>query len=111
MDDMFYAVKSAAGYYWEGYNKWDKQLRKAKLFTSIKYANEVVERFGRKAPEIVKVKILEEKDAKGKWVRTRTADVDGDAISKCSKCQYPVSTFWGETDFCPGCGADMRGDV
>lgn len=33
------------GTYWCGLNTWDKQLRKAKVFHSLKYANEVAERF------------------------------------------------------------------
>lgn len=31
--------------YWCGHNTWDKQLRKAKVFHSLKYANEVAERY------------------------------------------------------------------
>lgn len=33
------------GTYWCGLNTWDKQLRKAKVFHSLKYANEVAERY------------------------------------------------------------------
>lgn len=33
------------GTYWCGFNKWDKQLRKAKVFQSLKYANELHRRF------------------------------------------------------------------
>lgn len=44
----------------------------------------------------------------GKWLRT---DIDGEAISKCSVCKYPVSTFWNESNFCPNCGAKMNLEV
>lgn len=33
------------GTYWCGLNTWDNQLRKAKVFYSLKYANEVHDRF------------------------------------------------------------------
>lgn len=57
--DFCYAVKFNDGSYWIGRNKWDKQLRKAKLFHSLKYANEVIERFPQHNPKIVKVEIRE----------------------------------------------------
>lgn len=59
MNDFFFAVKSNDGSYWTGYNQWDKQIRKAKLFVSMKYANEVVKRYQDRDPEIVKVEIRE----------------------------------------------------
>lgn len=40
----------------------------------------------------------------GKWIRM---DNDGEAISKCSVCKFPVSTFWNESNYCPNCGAKM----
>lgn len=39
--DKTYAVKDIKGYYFTGNNKWDKQLRKAKLYHSYKYVKEV----------------------------------------------------------------------
>lgn len=42
----------------------------------------------------------------GKWIRM---DSDNEAISKCSVCQFPVSTFWNESNYCPNCGAKMDG--
>ena len=35
-----YVVKFNNGLYWCGYNTADKQIRKAKIYTSIKYARE-----------------------------------------------------------------------
>ena len=60
MDDICYAVKDENGFYWCGYNKWENQIRKAKLFHSLKYANEVVIRYQNKNPITVKVRITEE---------------------------------------------------
>ena len=45
---------------------------------------------------------------RGKWIRM---DSDDEAISKCSVCQFPVSTFWNESNYCPNCGAKMEGDA
>lgn len=58
-ENDFFAVKSSYGSYWTGCNKWDKQIRKAKLFVSMKYANEVVKRYQDYNPEIVKIEIRE----------------------------------------------------
>ena len=40
-DKKMYVIKFNNGLYWCGYNSSDKQLRKAKIYTSIKYAREV----------------------------------------------------------------------
>lgn len=37
----------------------------------------------------------------GKWIY-----VNGE-FSQCSLCKYPVHTSWGETNYCPNCGAKM----
>lgn len=55
----FFAVKSNDGSYWIGYDQWDKQIRKAKLFVSLKYAHAVVKRYPKLTPKIVKVEIRE----------------------------------------------------
>ena len=39
-DKKLYVVKFNNGLYWCGYNTADKQIRKAKIYTSIKYAQE-----------------------------------------------------------------------
>lgn len=43
----------------------------------------------------------------GEWVKNEKQDKE--SISCCSACGYPVSPFWAESNFCPNCGADMRG--
>lgn len=35
-------------------------------------------------------------------------DIGEDMRCQCSKCGYPVSYFWGRTEFCPGCGKAMK---
>lgn len=63
MDDICFAVKDEDGFYWCGLNEWDKQLRKAKLFHSYKYAAEIRDnRYKERMPKIVQVEIKEIKD-------------------------------------------------
>lgn len=60
-DDFVYAVKDRDGYYFTGYNQWDKQIRKAKLYRSYKYAKETRDnhRFIERDTFIVQVRIIE----------------------------------------------------
>ena len=52
--------------------------------------------------------------AKGKWIEHE--DFNGDYYYTCSVCKEDFSTIDGTTpkenlfNFCPNCGADMRGD-
>lgn len=32
---------------------------------------------------------------------------DGENIGICHNCKYPVNWFWGQTKYCPNCGAKM----
>ena len=61
INDFTYAIKDKNGFYYIGYNQWDKQLRKAKLYHSIFYANQIKEdnKFIGREPFIVKVTIEE----------------------------------------------------
>lgn len=55
--------------------------------------------------EIAKLPVADVAPVKhGKWIRM---DNDGEAISECSVCKFPVSTFWNESTYCPNCGAKM----
>lgn len=58
-DKKLYVVKNYFGNYWCGHNTWSSQLRHAKVYTSIKYAEEAVERFTGLLPFIVEVKMVE----------------------------------------------------
>ena len=49
---------------------------------------------------------IETERKKGQWVPELKED--GDSLLRCSICNYPVSYFWGRTNFCPECGADLR---
>lgn len=62
MVDGGYVVKdSVTKEYFCGMNTWDKQLRKANIYHSVKYANATVEdpRFSNRTMVIVKVEIKE----------------------------------------------------
>lgn len=61
VNDFAYAVKDKNGFYYIGYNQWDKQLRKAQLYHSIFYANQIKEnnKIISREPFIVKVTIKE----------------------------------------------------
>lgn len=61
INDSAYAIKDKNGFYYIGYNQWDKQLRKAKLYHSIFYANQIKEdnKFISREPFIIKVTIKE----------------------------------------------------
>ena len=47
----------------------------------------------------------------GRWVQQRITSVDSIEISRCSLCDYPVSTMWRRTSYCPNCGAKMDLEV
>ena len=59
--DITLAVKDKNGKYYTGYNQWDKQLRKAKLYHSYKYAKQITDdiRFIEHECFIVRVDIIE----------------------------------------------------
>lgn len=46
---------------------------------------------------------------KGKWKR-RIVDSGYNADWICSECGYRVKTDFVNYNYCPNCGADMRGD-
>ena len=43
---------------------------------------------------------------KGKWAIYVISSVDGEGC-KCSECGFEGVPYW---DYCPNCGADMRGE-
>jgi len=61
-DNNCFAVKSKNGLYFCGYNKWDSQLRKAKLYHWYSMAEEIAQdnRFIQYKPYIVHVTIIED---------------------------------------------------
>ena len=38
---------------------------------------------------------------RGRWIATH------DEFCSCSVCKYPVYVAWGQTNYCPNCGAKM----
>lgn len=54
------------------------------------------------------IKALEERP-KGKWIETDRFDEIADYMLKCPKCNEDTLSSHG--NFCPNCGADMRGDI
>lgn len=67
-DDFCFAIKNECGEYYTGCG-WDKQLRKAKLYHSYKYAKDIRDAPGYDAlaKKIVKVRISEEYDYNPDW--------------------------------------------
>lgn len=59
--DYGYVIKSSNDTYYMGMNKWDKQLRKAQIYHSERYANAVVndKRFSWMDLHLVKIEIRE----------------------------------------------------
>lgn len=55
-----------------------------------------------------------EKRPKGKWIPQWEKEGDFSSLRMCSECKVDaIIDGWGEeqrTQFCPNCGADMRGD-
>lgn len=60
-NEMVFAAKDKDGYYFIGNNQWDKQLRKAKLYRSYKWAQDIQNdtRFIERDIVIVRVRIYE----------------------------------------------------
>lgn len=60
-DDITFAVKDREGYYFTGLNQWDKQIRKAKLYHSYKYAKAIRDdvRFIERDTFIIRVRTME----------------------------------------------------
>ena len=46
---------------------------------------------------------------RGEWI-VQTGSYDPrETWIKCSVCNYPTTKSWGETKYCPNCGAKMDG--
>lgn len=69
MDDICLAIKNESGFYYCGLKKWDKQLRKAQLFHSFKYAAAVRDNldYAAEGLRIVKVRIFEMGEYNPDW--------------------------------------------
>lgn len=47
---------------------------------------------------------------KGRWVNIYQLDLDGRMMAQCSNCREKIYFYGSTSNFCPNCGADMRGD-
>lgn len=79
MMKKMYVVQSDDGEFWCGMNIWEKQLRKSKIFHSLKYAGECCERFKQRNPKIVEVSltIVPETKTNADIVRTEMLTIEG----------------------------------
>ena len=58
-DKKLYVVKNENGGYWSAFGYWPTQLRDARIYVSLKYAQEIVDRFKEQNPYIVEVELKE----------------------------------------------------
>lgn len=54
-DKKMYVIRTSNGLFWCGYKYFDKQLRKAKIYHSLKFAQEIVDQYADLKPEILEV--------------------------------------------------------
>ena len=80
---------------------------------------DVVEKFGGTASTQANLAILDgtpyEERPKGKWINFQKSFLYG-TIAQCSRCDNTlnmngVNAGRSDANYCPNCGADMRGDV
>lgn len=73
----------------------------------LKEWREVISSGHRKAVIDMAIEALSAEPRKGQWITNK----DGYSIcSECGFCFGCIECPHEETDFCPNCGADMRGD-
>lgn len=112
-NEIVYAVKDKEELYFIGYNQWDKQVRKAKLYRSYKMAEDVKNdsRFVWREAIIVKVQVREiddeEEQQGGTWIETK----NGLTIRefKCSICGHSDNKHTAiRGHYCWYCGSKMN---
>ena len=102
MSDKLYVVKDDMGLYWTGYNTFDKQLRKAKIYTSLHQASKTALRFAEVNPSVVEVE-LEEVSLKPKIdIQFGLYDDDFGAVLNCA-VRYAI----GRQSYMPGLVIDF----
>lgn len=122
-EKKFYVVHTKSGY-WVGAYIFSDQLRHAKIYTSLHYANETAERLNRGDPNQFCAKILEvkicladdeasyRKQSEGEW--ETIPDYQPDKLITyrhiCSECKttYKDVRSHGHK-YCHECGAHMKG--
>jgi len=58
-DNKLYVIQFNNGCYWTGYNNYDKQLRKARIYTSYKMANDAGDVCLKRLKAVTSFEILE----------------------------------------------------
>ena len=74
-----------------------------------------------KLPEFCDMAISALSENKGEWIKIQSGDKDFPEIIVCNKCYHenshldfnehnePIGKVFVKSNFCPNCGADMRG--
>ena len=75
-----------------------------------------------KLPEFCDMAISALSENKGEWIKIQSGDKDFPEIIVCNKCYHenshldfnehnePIGKVFVKSNFCPNCGADMRGE-
>lgn len=102
-ENKLYVVYTKRGY-WVGTYIFSPQLRHAKIYTSLHYANKTAERL----PEEYEPRVLEVflgLASEGEWIKATPHSQE-----YCNKCGLTPKTIFGKLPpFCPNCGAKMKG--
>ena len=76
-----------------------------------------------KLPEFCDMAISALSENKGEWIKIQSGDKDFPEIIVCNKCYHenshldfnehnePIGKVFITSNFCPNCGADMRGET
>ena len=76
-----------------------------------------------KLPEFCDMAISALSENKGEWIKIQSGDKDFPEIIVCNKCYHenshldfnehnePIGKVFVKSNFCPNCGADMRGET
>lgn len=104
MKKMYVVFCEDDGTYWCGLNTWDNQLRKAKVFHSLKYANEVHDRFKQLKLKNVEIRmeLMPEHPTNADRIRAMSDEELAEFFHKrplCPKpkqCEYDCRICWLE---------------
>lgn len=95
MMEKMYVVQTEWGNFWCGMGKFDPQLRKAQIFHSLKYAEDVVRRYKERNPKILEVSLAIVPEAKTNADRIRDEMSTDEGLAEFL-CVYLDD--WGEYD-------------
>ena len=98
-------------------NAGARAIENTKRYHGVVYTKDLFSDNSQKIPYLQAAKVLREvSDAPAAdvapvvhsyWEHKITSDEEN--ISICHNCKYPVSWFWGLSNYCPNCGAKMDG--